>query len=305
MNASFHTGNRKRLYEAMRPASLLVMFSGEDVRKTNDEYYPFYTDRNFYYLTGLDQHELVLMAVKEPSGNVHEQIYILPPDLMAERWTGARLKPAEVEALSGISDVRFVNQFQTDFHALAAGGHYSLTSGQIAQVYLDLFRVSPQDIDRPAQRLLKLLRDTAPRNDITHAGIPHIHDTGSLTILIRQNQVHQKHIRKRCPLILCLLPPALRPKLIQRLIQVIFWQRGLVQQDMQFLLHRSAVILTVRREFHVCMDEVRLSQAPAFPFNKSGVFQLTKELRCLVIGTAKCIHNLLYGKNDIHSPLPV
>ena len=32
MNASFHTGNRKRLYEAMKPASLLVMFSGEDVR---------------------------------------------------------------------------------------------------------------------------------------------------------------------------------------------------------------------------------------------------------------------------------
>ena len=53
------------------------------------------------------------------------------------------------------------------------------------------------------------------------------------------------------------------------------------------------------------VDEVRLSQAPAFPFNKSGVFQLTKELRCLVIGTAKRIHNLLYGKNDIPSPLSV
>ena len=169
MNASFHTGNRKRLYEAMKPASLLVMFSGEDVRKTNDEYYPFYTDRNFYYLTGLDQHELVLMAVKEPSGNVHEQIYILPPDLMAERWTGARLKPAEVEALSGISDVRFADQFQTDFHALAAGGHYSLTSGQIAQVYLDLFRVSPQDIDRPAHRLLKQIQANYPYLQVENA----------------------------------------------------------------------------------------------------------------------------------------
>jgi len=169
MNASFHTGNRRRLYEAMKPASLLVMFSGEDVRKTNDEYYPFYTDRDFYYLTGLDQHELVLMAVKEPSGNVHEQIYILPPDLMAERWTGARLKPAEVEALSGISDIRFVDQFQTDFHALAAGGHYSLTSGQIAQVYLDLFRVSPQDIDRPAHRLLKQIQANYPYLQIENA----------------------------------------------------------------------------------------------------------------------------------------
>ena len=169
MNASFHTGNRKRLYEAMKPASLLVMFSGEDVRKTNDEYYPFYTDRDFYYLTGLDQHELVLMAVKEPSGNVHEQIYILPPDLMAERWTGARLKPAEVEALSGISDVRFADQFQTDFHALAAGGHYSLTSGQIAQGYLDLFRVSPQDIDRPAHRLLKQIQANYPYLQVENA----------------------------------------------------------------------------------------------------------------------------------------
>lgn len=88
------------------------------------------------------------------------------------------------------------------------------------------------------QRFLQFLRDTAPRNDITHAGIPHIHDAGSLTILIRQNQVHQKHIRKRCPLILCLLPSALCPKLVQCLIQVIFCQRGLVQQDMQLLLHR-------------------------------------------------------------------
>lgn len=85
MNASFHTGNRKRLYETMKPASLLVMFSGEDVRKTNDEYYPFYTDRDFYYLTGLDQHELVLMAVKEPSGNVHEQI--------STRWRQADTTP--------------------------------------------------------------------------------------------------------------------------------------------------------------------------------------------------------------------
>ena len=86
------------------------------------------------------------------------------------------------------------------------------------------------------QRFLQFLRDAAPRNDIAHAGIPHIHDAGPLTILIGQNQFHQKHIRKRCPLILCLLPSALCTKLVQCPIQVIFWQRGLVQQDMQFLL---------------------------------------------------------------------
>ena len=62
------------------------------------------------------------------------------------------------------------------------------------------------------QRLLKLLRDAAPRNHIAHAGVPYIHDASPLTILIRQNQVHQKHIRKGCALILGFFPPALGSK---------------------------------------------------------------------------------------------
>ena len=68
MDKSFHTGNRERLYAAMKPASILVMFSGEDIRKTNDEYWPFFTERNFYYLTGLDSRDFALLAVKDASG---------------------------------------------------------------------------------------------------------------------------------------------------------------------------------------------------------------------------------------------
>ena len=41
MKKEFHQGNRARVYEAMKPHSLLVMFSGTEVRKTNDEQYPF------------------------------------------------------------------------------------------------------------------------------------------------------------------------------------------------------------------------------------------------------------------------
>ena len=127
------------------------------------------------------------------------------------------------------------------------------------------------------QRFLQVFRDAAPWNNIAHAGIPHIHDAGPLTILIGQNQVHQKHICERCALILCLLPSALRPKLIQRLIQVIFWQRGLVQQDMQFLLRRPTVILTVGREFYICMDGANLflhRSAQSFQFLLPFCFQL-------------------------------
>mgnify|MGYP002516206395 CR=1 FL=1 len=72
MDKLFHTGNRERLYAAMKPASILVMFSGEDIRKTNDEYWPFFTDRSFYYLTGLNSRDFVLLAVKDASGNISQ-----------------------------------------------------------------------------------------------------------------------------------------------------------------------------------------------------------------------------------------
>ncbi len=169
MDKSFHAGNRARLYDMMKPASLLVMFSGTDIRKTNDEYWPFLTDRSFYYLTGLDSHDFALLATKDASGSVHERVYILPPDMLAERWTGRRIKPQEAEALSGIRDVRYVAQFEDDLHALCAGGHYSAGASDFAHIYLDLFRVSPKDIDRPAHLLLKRIQADYPYLAIENA----------------------------------------------------------------------------------------------------------------------------------------
>ncbi len=161
MDASFHAGNRARLYEGMKPNSLLVMFSGEEIRKTNDEYYPFFTDRDFYYLTGLDGHDLALLAVKDASGAVRERIYLLQPDPMAERWTGRRIKPEEAEVLSGAKEFRWMPQLENDLHALAQSG--------LAHLYLDLYRVSPADIDRPAHKLLRRVQAEYPFLQIENA----------------------------------------------------------------------------------------------------------------------------------------
>lgn len=155
MDKRFHQGNRARLYEKMQPASLLVMFAGEEIRKTNDEYYPFFAERNFVYLTGISQKNTVLLAQKDASGAVRETLYLLPHDLLAERWTGRRLKNEEAESLSGVSDLRSVDAFSADFHRLA-------TSARFARVYLDVYRVSPKDRDRPAHRLLAKLHTEYP-----------------------------------------------------------------------------------------------------------------------------------------------
>lgn len=161
MKQAFFAGNRARLYAQMKPGSLLALFSGEEIRKTNDEYYPFFADRDFVYMTGIEQKRTVLLAIKDDE-RVEERLYILPPDPMEERWTGRRLKPAEAEALSGVKDIRMLESFTAQMHALAI-------SGRFERLYLDLFRVSPADADRPAHRLLDQARREWPYLAIENA----------------------------------------------------------------------------------------------------------------------------------------
>ena len=92
MNAEFYQGNRQRLYDSLPDHTLLLLFSGSSIRKTADENYPFYADRSFLYLTGIGQEHTVLMAEKDGE-EVQETLYILPPDMLAERWTGKRFTP--------------------------------------------------------------------------------------------------------------------------------------------------------------------------------------------------------------------
>lgn len=164
MNTAYYQGNRERLYAMMQPGSLLMLFSGEEIRKTNDEYYPFFADRSFVYFTGLKCRQAVLLALKDAEGSVAERLYLLPPDAIAERWTGTRIKPQEAESVSGVKDVRFVGALETDFSALANSGNY-------AAVYLDLHRISPADIDRLAHGWRNVIQREYPFLRLENANI--------------------------------------------------------------------------------------------------------------------------------------
>ena len=164
MKREFYRGNRERLYGKMKENSILLLFAGAEVRKTADEFYPFYTDRNFLYLTGLDSRELVFLAKKDGEGRVQEKVFLLPPDLLAERWTGARIRPERAAELSGIAQTGYVEAFGKEFHRLAATGNYR-------HLYLDLYREEPSDRDTPAHLLLGQIRENYPWLEIENANI--------------------------------------------------------------------------------------------------------------------------------------
>lgn len=158
MTREFHLGNRTRLYSRLKKPAVAVLFSGVLKRKTGDEYYPFWVDRSFLYLTGLQKEGLVLVAEVTDTG-VKETLYLLPPDERAERWTGARVKPWEVDGISGIANTQYVDRLESDLHRL-------LLSGNFENVYLDLNRLDPDEPDSPAYKLSKKLRDVYPHMQV-------------------------------------------------------------------------------------------------------------------------------------------
>ena len=154
MNAEFHSNNRKKLYESLPDQTVVILCSGRSIRKTADENYPFYADRNFLYLTGLDREDFILLAEKE-ANQVKETIFILPPDAHAERWTGTRLKEAEVREISGIEQIRYRSEFDTYIHQLMRNGHFVTAA-------LDLYKNDSSDSDTENFRMASRIRKDYP-----------------------------------------------------------------------------------------------------------------------------------------------
>ena len=149
MNKEFFTGNRSRFLASMEPGTLAAFFSDKEIRKSADANYLFYADRNFVYLTGIEQKESVLLMGKTLEGECWERLYLLPKDMMAERWTGRRLNADEAYALSGVADVRSTEVFRQELDVLLR---------EYRGLYLDTFKQAAADIDRPAHSLAKELK---------------------------------------------------------------------------------------------------------------------------------------------------
>lgn len=155
MDKYYFIGNRRRFAADMKPGSVAIMFAGQEIRKTHDEYYPFFAQRNFVYLAGIQQKNSVLLICKESDSTFSERLYILQKDEMAERWTGRRLTAAEAENVSGITDIRCESQFLQDLQGLALSDAYE-------NLYLDLFRYSKDDMDTPAYTMASHVRREYP-----------------------------------------------------------------------------------------------------------------------------------------------
>ena len=142
--------NRDNLANLLENNSLVILFAGEALYKSADEKYPFTPNRNFYYLTGINEEQHILVMEKQ-NDELFETMYVLRPDEMQEKWTGKTIRDYEAREVSGIEEVKYLDNFHTDLNNL-------LISGNIKNVYLDLERRGFDEELRYPQSFAKILK---------------------------------------------------------------------------------------------------------------------------------------------------
>ena len=126
---------RKKFLDKMEENSAAIIYSGVSKISSEDEFYDFVVNRNFYYLTGIEQENSVLLLVKG-IGVANEYLFIDPFDPVKVRWTGKKLSNEEAGEKSQMQNV-FPNtglESRIDLVFSKENNQY----GNIKKLYIDL-----------------------------------------------------------------------------------------------------------------------------------------------------------------------
>ena len=138
---------RQKILDKMEKNSIAVLYSGIEHHVSADEYDLFtaQANRNFFYLTGLRRDNMVLLMDKcvEPARTM---LFIEEADPLMERWYGRKVTEEEAIEISGIDDVKFIDEFESTMDML-------MTREDVYTAYFDTYR--HQKADLPDYNLVK------------------------------------------------------------------------------------------------------------------------------------------------------
>ncbi|MFZ5941869.1 MAG: aminopeptidase P N-terminal domain-containing protein [Bacteroidota bacterium] len=108
----FFIKNRSKLYRYLQKGSVAFFCASHEMPRNGDQYYPFRQHSDFYYLTGINQEDcIVMLAPFHPDPNQREILFIKRTTAKNEIWFGKKLNPDSASEISGIHNVRWMEEF--------------------------------------------------------------------------------------------------------------------------------------------------------------------------------------------------
>ncbi len=107
-----YISNRSALVKKMQPNSLAVLNSNDEMPRNGDQTFVFRQNSDFFYLTGLDQEKCILtLCPDHPQESMREVLFTVKTSDLMVIWNGHKYTFEEVRNLSGIQNVKWLDDF--------------------------------------------------------------------------------------------------------------------------------------------------------------------------------------------------
>ncbi len=106
LNPQIFIQNRERFVKEMKPGSIAIFNSNDEMPSNGDALYTYKQNSDLYWLTGVEQEDTMLILFpSNPDEKYREVLVLLRPNEMKEKWDGKRLRAEEGTTISGIQKI--------------------------------------------------------------------------------------------------------------------------------------------------------------------------------------------------------
>ena len=113
IDPSLFIRNRQKVISKLKSDSLVILVSNDEMPRSGDQCFPFKQNPNLLYLTGIDQEETILiLCPNHPNEAYREMLFLKKTNEHIAVWNGHKYTKEEGENISGIKNVKWVEDFQ-------------------------------------------------------------------------------------------------------------------------------------------------------------------------------------------------
>ena len=132
INNEVFTHNRKNFVLRLKPCSIAIFNANDEFPRSGDQSFLFKQNPDFFYLTGIDQEQSILLLFPDcPNPLYKEVLFLRQTNEHIAVWEGHKYTIDEAKIASGIKSVYWLNDFDVILHSIINyAGHIYINTNE-------------------------------------------------------------------------------------------------------------------------------------------------------------------------------
>jgi len=119
VNQYLFTNNRKNFVSRIKPHSIAIFNANDEFPRSGDQTFLFKQNADFFYLTGIDQEQSILILFPDcPNLLYREVLFLRQTNEHIAVWEGHKYTKEEAKAASGIENVFWLSEYDDILHTI-------------------------------------------------------------------------------------------------------------------------------------------------------------------------------------------